>query len=491
MTKEQEDQAGQAAAVANIWNTLPRDQENKLKGVLGVTFMSWEDELWKGGNNSTQEATGWSGSSSDNLGVALDAYGNEEYFGWVDENGKEKDVVAGMQKIWGSNSGSIAVDKQGLTQKQAIEEGIITKADITPKVTTVKDQVVFSYYKEPQTIPNYLPAPGVSTHMSGESSDFEKIKISENKGCYVDLPEEYKKTLELPAFKNLTKFAVYTEDNSFTGWLYREPVDVFGRTVVKASSDLSEVYIVLKFQDTNVYQPALALKLVQDPSDAGKYDATGKYIGRYIVVQIFRSNSDLVSVGSILNNFSGEVKGKIEEDLKNAIRQIKNMAPNEEVTEDDLWLVENKVNIEGEKAYTQYVVPGDIEGRALIINRGNTIFISKQFIGITTIPYDGYFVDKQTGSVVLIIKNTDDQDNGIYSDYSGAHDVGHQLGADLEKDYYRVGYYNPNTGELWYRWHYPYHIWNGWDYEERGYFTNQTSPKSYRWHRRDRPPESG
>jgi hypothetical protein len=85
-----EDQAKQAQAVVNIWNSI------KDTDVLGITYMSWQDEWWKAGNPDTQDTGGASSA------VPYDNYSNEEYWGWVKINGTPKLVLSEIAKLWAS-----------------------------------------------------------------------------------------------------------------------------------------------------------------------------------------------------------------------------------------------------------------------------------------------------------------------------------------------------------------------------------------------------
>lgn len=60
--------------------------QNK-KICLGVTLFAFVDELWKAGNNNTQDAGGWAPNSS---GVPYDGAPNEEYWGIVDIDRNKK-----------------------------------------------------------------------------------------------------------------------------------------------------------------------------------------------------------------------------------------------------------------------------------------------------------------------------------------------------------------------------------------------------------------
>ncbi len=79
----------QANATANILN----DVFDNLDVCSGVTIFAFVDELWKAGDNDTQDIGGWAPKSS---GVPYDGTANEEYWGIVDINRKTKlayDVV--------------------------------------------------------------------------------------------------------------------------------------------------------------------------------------------------------------------------------------------------------------------------------------------------------------------------------------------------------------------------------------------------------------
>ena len=69
-----EDQAAQAQAVVNIWNSL------RPKDILGVTFMSWQDEWWKAGGILSHDPGGWYTNN------CPDGYASEEWWGIVDIN---------------------------------------------------------------------------------------------------------------------------------------------------------------------------------------------------------------------------------------------------------------------------------------------------------------------------------------------------------------------------------------------------------------------
>ncbi|MFA6358535.1 MAG: phosphoglycerate kinase, partial [Candidatus Omnitrophota bacterium] len=84
-----ENQAEQAKAVVNIWNSI-KDEQN----VLGITYMSWQDEWWKAGSLNTQDVGGIS------LSVPYDNFSNEEYWGWINIDGEPKLVLSQMAEQW-------------------------------------------------------------------------------------------------------------------------------------------------------------------------------------------------------------------------------------------------------------------------------------------------------------------------------------------------------------------------------------------------------
>ncbi|MCK9430542.1 MAG: ARMT1-like domain-containing protein, partial [Candidatus Omnitrophica bacterium] len=84
-----DDQQEQAKAIVDIWNSI------KDTDVLGITYMSWQDEWWKSGNLNSHDAGGSSFS------VPYDNYGNEEYWGWVTVDGEPKEVLSEIFDLWG------------------------------------------------------------------------------------------------------------------------------------------------------------------------------------------------------------------------------------------------------------------------------------------------------------------------------------------------------------------------------------------------------
>jgi len=72
-----ENQQNQATADLAIWNNI----KGSFGFFAGITFFSFVDEWWKGGNPNTQDATGFI-----NNGVPYDSFANEEWWGLVDIN---------------------------------------------------------------------------------------------------------------------------------------------------------------------------------------------------------------------------------------------------------------------------------------------------------------------------------------------------------------------------------------------------------------------
>nr|NQU88893.1 hypothetical protein [Bacteroidota bacterium] len=78
-----ENEKAQADATAKILDLTFRNQ-----GICsGVTLFAFSDELWKAGNNDTQDIGGWAPKSS---GVPYDGAPNEEYWGIVDIDRNKK-----------------------------------------------------------------------------------------------------------------------------------------------------------------------------------------------------------------------------------------------------------------------------------------------------------------------------------------------------------------------------------------------------------------
>ncbi|MBI3990814.1 MAG: hypothetical protein HY350_01560, partial [Candidatus Omnitrophica bacterium] len=426
-----EDQEGQAKAVVNIWKTL------QGKGTLGATFMTWRDEWWKGGFSDKLNTGGAV------FNAPYDTFGNEEYFGFVKTDGEPKAVVAEITKLW-ANAPKVPVsqiDRSKLIRAPPIPQEFL-KSQIPDKTPTYS-LVIFSYFNNPQPEPEFLPSIGKVTYYEGETSDWKEIK-------YYNPLTKQTEAFPLASLK-LTKFTSYTSDGQLIGYTYREPFDAFGRTVILASLDRKDVYLVTEFQDNNVYQPkkAMLLRLDEKKTKESQEKTGNKEEKVYAIAKTMASEDQLVDIKDIYG-----FDFKQADDIKDVIAKIKQKKV-DALTPNDLKLVKTVSNIGGE-AFYEYAVPGDEIGRTVIIDRAQTIFITQEFIDLLTIPYKGYFIDKLTGKAVLELRNTDDRDqeNG--------------LGVDDELRFYRVRYKNLDTGEIYYRWHYPYHIWGGWAYEERG-----------------------
>jgi hypothetical protein len=67
-------QKEQAIADTTIWYNI----KDKLDICSGITFFAFVDEWWKGGNNSSHDATGFA------MTIPYDSYANEEWWGIVD-----------------------------------------------------------------------------------------------------------------------------------------------------------------------------------------------------------------------------------------------------------------------------------------------------------------------------------------------------------------------------------------------------------------------
>ena len=69
----------------------------KSNSNVGVTLYAFVDELWKAGNNKTQDPGGWAPNSS---GVPYDGTPNEEYWGIVDIDRNKKEVFNVVKEIY-------------------------------------------------------------------------------------------------------------------------------------------------------------------------------------------------------------------------------------------------------------------------------------------------------------------------------------------------------------------------------------------------------
>jgi hypothetical protein len=74
-------------AQATATNAILKSIFSNQQQCLGVTLFSFNDELWKAGNNQQYDAGGWAPNSS---GVPYDGTPNEEYWGIVDIDRNKK-----------------------------------------------------------------------------------------------------------------------------------------------------------------------------------------------------------------------------------------------------------------------------------------------------------------------------------------------------------------------------------------------------------------
>jgi len=81
----------QADATKNILENIFKNSNS------GVTLYAFVDELWKAGNNDTQDPGGWAPNSS---GVPYDGTANEEYWGIVDIDRNKKEAFNKVKEIY-------------------------------------------------------------------------------------------------------------------------------------------------------------------------------------------------------------------------------------------------------------------------------------------------------------------------------------------------------------------------------------------------------
>ena len=97
------DESAQAQADLAIWNQI--DGTSDINS--GLTFMTWQNETWKSGNNSVQNANGIGNLPSITSGDRF----TEEYWGFIDVDGNPKQVYHTMQNAWkASSAGAIPLE---------------------------------------------------------------------------------------------------------------------------------------------------------------------------------------------------------------------------------------------------------------------------------------------------------------------------------------------------------------------------------------------
>ncbi|MFA7114137.1 MAG: DUF6531 domain-containing protein, partial [Candidatus Omnitrophota bacterium] len=109
-----EDESAQAAFNAELAKRI----ELSFKACAGVTFMSWQDEWWKSGNPAKQDKTGTNPLHSITAGDKF----TEEYWGFVDANGRPKEVLDAVAKVWAQND-KIRFE-MGMAENKDREQGI-------------------------------------------------------------------------------------------------------------------------------------------------------------------------------------------------------------------------------------------------------------------------------------------------------------------------------------------------------------------------------
>ncbi|MCP4652090.1 MAG: hypothetical protein GY858_01740, partial [Candidatus Omnitrophica bacterium] len=106
MDINREDQKMQAEFNVNIWHAIRQYMDQNSRIFKGVTFMALKDNWSKAGNkyrHNTGAEKGTFESKKNKLkpnGFAPDMVSDEEWYGFLDKNGKEKLVFAAMAKEW-------------------------------------------------------------------------------------------------------------------------------------------------------------------------------------------------------------------------------------------------------------------------------------------------------------------------------------------------------------------------------------------------------
>ncbi|MFA5499951.1 MAG: glycoside hydrolase family 2 TIM barrel-domain containing protein, partial [Candidatus Omnitrophota bacterium] len=506
-TAGREDETLQAQADALIWQSVKEDTR-----ALGAAYMTLKDELFKSGNTHMYTPGGYS------FNVAYDGFGNEAYFGMFDINGKNKSAlqtfsryeeyreknssVSGSEEVnyqdvrevlekqqmkssgrgditkihwfnwdgtdyWHSDSVDEATYKAIRTQAEAREESAaeytpaptnddtnrstVSIAEIPPfyeataAMETSKAERTYTFFMDPQPSPDFLPSLGLAAYYMGDYSGIKTIE-------YRDLISNEPGYLRLPS---LRKEVVTDNYNHPINYRYVETESIFGRTIMESTIKGDSIYYVKRFLDDNPYQPAEAVVLIWDAEKNQYWGVKSIVYNETLDIDSLQKElgltdaqtRDVVSCAlHILRGKDNYTESQIQSNLQEVLAGGK------------LRFVKADVRIGSQPVYQEFYLEGDSLGRAIVINRADTTFITEQFIAGSRAPKSGYFIDSETKTAFLKITNTDDADPE------------HGLGKDPDQNFYRVLYTNLISGEVWYRWHYPYHVWGGWAYEERGYF---------------------
>jgi hypothetical protein len=307
-----------------------------------------------------------------------------------------------------------------------------------------KAEKTYTFFMDPQPSPDFLPSLGLAAHYMGDYSGIKTIE-------YRDLVTNEPGYLSLPS---LRREVVTDNYNHPINYRYVETESIFGRTIMESTIKGDSIYYVKRFLDDNPYQPAEAVVLIWDAERNQYWGVKSIVYNETLDIDSLQKElgltdaqkRDVVSCAlHILKEKDNYTESQIESNLQELLAGGK------------LRFVKADTRIGNQPVYQEFYLEGDSLGRAIVINRANTTFITEQFIAGSRAPKSGYFLD-ENGTAFLQITNTDDAD----PEYG--------LGKDEELNYYRVRYRNLISGEVWYRWHYEYHVWGGWAYEERGYF---------------------
>ncbi|RKY39097.1 MAG: hypothetical protein DRP75_03095, partial [Candidatus Omnitrophota bacterium] len=184
---------------------------------------------------------------------------------------------------------------------------------------------------------------------------------------------------------------------------------------------------------------------------------------------------------------------EIIRDLKKVIERVDAVSGKEE---SDYQLLRVEVRTQTGDVYYKYILPGDKYARAILTVKGETITVVTEWNKINPrIPMESYLVDVHNGHTRLYISHADGLDVFYIDEKERIIPVREVSGKETRvkiapdsTNLIRVRIYNPNTGEIFYRWYRPYDLLMRWEFEERGTgdvhkdFTPDPQRKGYsRW----------
>ncbi|MGB2843029.1 MAG: hypothetical protein WBC40_11255 [Halobacteriota archaeon] len=330
---------------------------------------------------------------------------------------------------------------------------------------------------------------------------------TEPKLIFVERSDDWKDTVYYDIEGREVKFGLedlkeYKRVSPYYGILTYEYMDNKGRRVIITDKKgkykkMENVYFVKEFRSATSFIPEEMYHLYTDSERnlrAAEVHRTGEVLNLDEIEANGKTIAELDAEDEDLDN-----PNMILADVEKIITRI-----NREMRRDpsDYSLIQVEVETKTGEKYYKYLVPGDkYGGRAVLTVRGNYLtvvtewskenprvpMLTSYFILTsypawgkinTRIPMKSYLVDTDNGATSLYVDNVDTK-HIFYLDAEGRIVSKEELkeGKDYERrykiatdesDYVRVRMYNPNTGEIWYRWYREYDLLKRWEYEEKG-----------------------